>query len=90
MLYTLPIIFGSCPEHARRSAGTPTKNVPRTAKMLHVRSHCVGCDESLSRILKTKLLIEVKVSRGTNFDGRTVHFVFPDLPEHTTTRDTSG
>ena len=32
--------------------------------------------------------------RGTNFDGRmdggTVHFVFPDLPEHTTTRDASG
>ena len=40
--------------------------------------------------------------RGTNFDGRmngwtdgwmdgwTVHFVFPDLPEHTTTRGASG
>ena len=35
--------------------------------------------------------------RGANFDGRTdgwtdgwtEHFVFPDLPEHTTTRDAS-
>ena len=52
----------------------------------------------LYTILKPKLLTEnnlqVKVSTVANYgrtmDGRTGHFMFPDLLDHTTTPDVSG
>ena len=79
-------------------------SIVKVSKIHHVSrtividyNHNEFCFDSSRIFLKQKLLVEnnlqVKVTRGTNYgrrDGGTGHFVFPDLPEHTTTCGASG